>query len=113
VPHVITLENGLRTYVVRLSEAEREALEAFIRTGRHPATQVLKARILLKADISEAGGGWCDRRIVTALEHQVVDRIADTPAPPARGRLRSRVCAANSPQTPLGGAFSTASPRPN
>jgi hypothetical protein len=31
-----------RKYVVRLSEAEREALEAFIRTGKRPAAQVLK-----------------------------------------------------------------------
>jgi Homeodomain-like domain len=49
--------------------AERgETLEAFIRTGKRPAAQVLKARILLKADVSEAGEGWSDRRIVTALD---------------------------------------------
>ena len=47
---------------------ERETLEAFIRTGKRPAAQVLKARILLKADVSEAGEGWSDRRIVTALD---------------------------------------------
>jgi hypothetical protein len=48
-------ENGVKKYVVRLSEAEREALEAFIRTGKRPAAQVLKpslacsvARILLR-----------------------------------------------------------------
>jgi hypothetical protein len=61
-------ESVVKEYVVRLSEAERETLEAFIRTGKSPAAQVLKARILLKADVSEAGEGWSDGRIVTALD---------------------------------------------
>jgi len=61
-------ENAVKKYVVRLSEAERETLEAFVRTGKRPATQVLKARILLKADVSEAGEGWSDGRIVAALD---------------------------------------------
>ena len=61
-------ENAVKKYVVRLSEAEREAFEAFVRTGKRPAAQVLKARILLKADVSEAGEGWSDRRIVAALD---------------------------------------------
>jgi hypothetical protein len=61
-------ENAVKKYMVRLSEAERETLEAFIRTGKRPAAQVLKARILLKADISEAGEGWSDRWIVAALD---------------------------------------------
>ena len=34
--------------------------------GKHPAIQLLKARILLKADVSEAGEGWSDSRIVEA-----------------------------------------------
>ena len=61
-------ESVVKKYVVRLSQAERETLETFIRTGKRPAAQVLKARILLKADVSEAGEGWSDRRIVTALD---------------------------------------------
>jgi hypothetical protein len=61
-------ENAVKKYVVRLSQAERETLEAFIRTGKRAAAQVLKARILLKADVSEAGEGWSDRCIVTALD---------------------------------------------
>src|SRR5499433_529629 len=32
------------------------------------ARRVLKARILLKADVSEAGKGWSDNRIIEALE---------------------------------------------
>ena len=61
-------ETGVKKHVVRLSAEEREALEAMIRKGKGPASQLLKARILLKADVSEAGDGWCDERIVEALE---------------------------------------------
>src|SRR5258705_12414032 len=42
----------------RLSADERERLEALIRKGKSPAQRLLKARILLKADVSEAGEGW-------------------------------------------------------
>ena len=35
------------------------------------AARLLKARILLKADVSEAGQGWSDSRIVEALETSV------------------------------------------
>jgi transposase len=42
-----------------------------IRKGKSPAARLLKARILLKADISEAGEGWSDSRIVEALETSV------------------------------------------
>src|ERR1700689_1913643 len=61
-------ETAVKKYVVRLSEAERETLEAFVRTGKRRAAQLLKARILLKADVSEAGEGWSDPRIVAALD---------------------------------------------
>jgi hypothetical protein len=61
-------EVAVKKYVVRLSPEEREMLESLIHKGKHPASQVLKARILLKADISEAGDGWSDGRIVAALD---------------------------------------------
>ena len=64
-------ETGFKNYVVRLSAEERETLEGMISKGKGPATQLLKARILLKADISEAGDGWSDERIVEALETSV------------------------------------------
>ena len=54
--------------IVRLGSEEREQLEALIRKGKRPAQRLLKARILLKADVSEAGEGWSDSRIVAALE---------------------------------------------
>lgn len=63
-----SMEVLVKKYVVRLSAEERDALEALIGKGRCPAKRVLKARILLKADVSEAGAGWSDSRIVQALE---------------------------------------------
>src|SRR6266699_2672754 len=58
----------VKKYVVRLSGGERERLEAVIRKGKSPARRLLKARILLKADVSEAGEGWSDNRIIRALD---------------------------------------------
>ena len=55
-------------YVVRLNAVERETLQSLLHKGRHPASQTLKARILLKADVSDAGEGWEDDRIVEAFE---------------------------------------------
>ena len=61
-------DTAVKKYVVRLSKDERSALEDLISKGRHPAATMLKARVLLKADVSEAGEGWSDRRIVKALD---------------------------------------------
>jgi hypothetical protein len=61
-------ELEVKKYIVRLSADERERLEALIHKGKHPAARVLKARILLKADVSEEGDGWSDGRIVKALD---------------------------------------------
>ena len=61
-------EISVKRYVVRLSADEREQLEALIRKGKSPAQRILKARILLKADVSGAGEGWSDSRIIKALE---------------------------------------------
>src|SRR5438552_11707606 len=47
-------EISVKKYVVRLSGEERERLETLIRKGKSPARRVLKARILLKANVSEA-----------------------------------------------------------
>jgi transposase len=61
-------EAAAKKYVVRLSAEQRQTLEALISKGKHPAAPVLKARIRLKADVSEAGEGWSDSRIVKALD---------------------------------------------
>ena len=61
-------EISVKKYVVRLSGDEREQLEVLIRKGKSPAQRLVKARILLKADVSQAGDGWSDSRIIKALE---------------------------------------------
>src|SRR6476469_9729216 len=78
-------ENSVKRYVVRLSADEPERLEARIRKGKSPAQRLLKARILLKADVSEAGEGWSDSRIIKALETSVsmVYRVRKQRATPA------------------------------
>ncbi|MGH7192214.1 MAG: IS630 family transposase [Candidatus Saccharimonadales bacterium] len=59
---------SVKKYVVRLSAEEREQLETLIRKGKGAAKRQLKARILLKADVSEGRVGWSDSRIVRALD---------------------------------------------
>ncbi len=61
-------EISVKKYVVRLSAEEREQLEILIRKGKSPARRLLKARILLKADVSEGRAGWSDSRILRALD---------------------------------------------
>src|SRR5271155_4094109 len=62
---------SVKKYVVRLSAGEREHLQALIRKGKSPARRLLKARILLKADVSPAGEGWSDSQIIDALDTSV------------------------------------------
>jgi hypothetical protein len=64
-------ETTIKRYVVKLSAEERKRLESMIHSGKHAAQRLLKARILLKADSSEAGEGWSDSRIARALETSV------------------------------------------
>jgi len=61
-------ESSVKKYVVRLSGEERAQLETLIEKGKSPARRQLKARILLKADVSPEGPGWSDRRIIEALD---------------------------------------------
>jgi transposase len=60
-------EVSVKKYVVRLEESERSYLEGIICKGRDAASKLTKARILLKADISDSGEGWSDGRIFEAL----------------------------------------------
>jgi predicted DNA-binding protein len=50
-------EAGVKKYIVRLSAEERSTLDALISKGKHPAATVVKAGILLKADVFDAGEG--------------------------------------------------------
>jgi Homeodomain-like domain len=61
-------EIAVKKYVVRLSDEERQQLEALIRKGKGPARRLLKARILLKADVSDSDQGWSDSKIISALD---------------------------------------------
>lgn len=62
---------SVKKYVVRLSQDERTRLSALIAKGKSPAKHQLKARILLKADVSKDGEGWSDSRIIEALNASV------------------------------------------
>ena len=64
-------EVAVKKYVVRLSEEERARLEGFIGKGKRAALLLTRARILLKADVLEAGDGWSDSRIAEALDTSV------------------------------------------
>ena len=74
-------------FVVRLTPEERTRLEGMIRCGKGAARELMKARILLKADVSENGPSWSDQRISEALEtsqstvvrtrHQLVEEGLD------------------------------------
>jgi poly-gamma-glutamate capsule biosynthesis protein CapA/YwtB (metallophosphatase superfamily) len=68
---------AVKKYVVKLSDEERERLETLIRAGKHPARQLTKARILLKADASDAGEAWSDSQIAEALDTSI-DTVART-----------------------------------
>jgi hypothetical protein len=74
---VIAKQPAVKKYIVELGVDERDKLNALIQKGKSPARQVLKARILLKADASEAGEAWSDGRIAEALDTSI-DTIART-----------------------------------
>src|SRR5579864_825744 len=63
---------AVKRYVVTLRAEERERLEALIRTGKHSARKLLRARILLKADASEAGEALTDSQIAVGLHTSVM-----------------------------------------
>ena len=63
----------VKKYIVRLRADERCQLLSLIRSGKRSAQFLTKARILLKADVSEAGEGWSDSRIAEALDTSVAN----------------------------------------
>lgn len=66
-------EIAVKKYVVRLGIDERSRLETMLHKGKHSAQSLTKARILLKADVSEAGDGWSDSQIAVALDTSVAN----------------------------------------
>jgi hypothetical protein len=84
-------EISVKRYVVRLSAEERERLEALIRKGKSPASRLLKARILLKADVSARlhfmkpfrpprPGGWSSASNGTTRPNTEVGSISPNPS---------------------------------
>jgi DNA-binding Lrp family transcriptional regulator len=67
----------MKKHIVRLSKDERETLMKLVNSGRGPARMFTRARILLKADQSDAGSRWSDERISEALDVtvQTVERV--------------------------------------
>ena len=55
-------------YIVRLTTEERTQVTELISTGRRAASVLARARILLKADASEGGPDWSDRKVAEAVE---------------------------------------------
>jgi len=72
VDSVSARQVAVKKYVVTLSTEEREQLEVLIRTGKHSARKLLRARILLKADASEAGEAWADSQTASGLDSSVM-----------------------------------------
>src|SRR6202042_2625871 len=68
---VTAKQASVKKYIVKLSDEERERLNTLIHKGKHRAGQLVRARILLKADASETGEGWSDSQIATALDTSV------------------------------------------
>jgi hypothetical protein len=64
-------EIAVKKYVVRLDAEERDRLNELIRKGKRSAQLLTKARILLKADVSDAGEGWSDSMIAGALDTSI------------------------------------------
>ena len=64
-------EIAVKKYVVRLTVEERDRLNGLVRRGKRSAQLLTRARILLKADVSDAGEGWSDSAIAEALDTSI------------------------------------------
>jgi transposase len=68
-----------KKYIVTLTEAEREMLQALLSRGKSAARKLVHARILLKADAGPGGPGWGDDAIAEGLEvgRATVERVRE------------------------------------
>lgn len=64
-----------KKFIVRLTDAERETLQAVVRRLKGSSQKVRRAQILLKADAD--GPGWTDQRIADAFgcRRQTVENV--------------------------------------
>lgn len=60
--------DGNSKFIVRLSAAERDRVDALVNRGQVGAEKRKRAHILLKADQSAEGSGWSDSQIAEALD---------------------------------------------
>jgi len=67
----------MKKYKVTLTDEERSELHELIAAGKGAAKRLAHARVLLKADASDAGPAWPDARIAQAVELSVatVERV--------------------------------------
>ena len=84
-------EIAVKKYVVKLSGEERDRLEAMVRAGKSSAQILTRARILLKADVSEAGEGWSDSAIAGHQHQQRRSRPSATGRGGVRGDAEAQV----------------------
>jgi len=95
---VTAQQPAAKKYIVKLSTEERDQLDALIQKGKCPARQALKARILLKADASEAGDAWSDSRIAEALDTSP-DTVARTRQQLVEGGIDAALTRRHSPNS--------------
>lgn len=91
-------QSAVKKYIVTLSDDERERLDTLIQKGKAAARQLLKARILLKADASEAGEAWSDSQIAEALDTSI-DTISRTRQQLVEGGLDAALTHKHSPNS--------------
>jgi poly-gamma-glutamate capsule biosynthesis protein CapA/YwtB (metallophosphatase superfamily) len=95
---VTAKQPAVKKYVVELSDEERQRLNALIQKGKGPVRQVLKARILLKADASKAGEAWSDGQIAEALDTSI-DTVARTRQQLVQGGIDAALTDKHSPNS--------------
>lgn len=66
-----------KKYIVTLTEAERQMLQAMVSRGKAAARKLMHARILMKADANSDGPAWDDDAIAEGLEvgRATVERV--------------------------------------
>src|SRR5271170_5615246 len=67
-----------------------------VRAGKNSAQIVTRARILLKADVSDAGEGWSDSAIAAALDTSI-NNVARTLTSPTPLQLCQHFCSVHLP----------------
>ena len=65
--------------IVALTDEQRLILEKITKTGKASASKINRARILLKANINQPGGGWTDKAISEALDisTRTIERVRE------------------------------------